>query len=69
MKKYFLVKVKVETITEKMKVKKMIEEIKKFDEDMEVQYDFEEYMTFYIDGVKETTEDYKEENEKIVVIY
>lgn len=52
-----------------MKVKKLIEELKKFDEELEVQFDFQEFQTFYIDGVKETTEDYKEGNEKIVAIY
>lgn len=49
--------------------KKLIEELKKFDEELEVQFDFQEFQTFYIDGVKETTEDYKEGNEKIVAIY
>ena len=52
-----------------MKVKKLIELLKEFDEEMEVQFDFQEFQTLYIDGVKETTEDYEDGNEKIVVIY
>lgn len=52
-----------------MTVKELIEQLKKFDEKLEVQFDFEEFQTLYIDGVKETTEDYKEGDEKIVVIY
>lgn len=53
----------------KMKVKELIEQLTKFDEKLEVQFDFEEFQTLYIDGVKETTEDYEESNENIVVIY
>lgn len=52
-----------------MKVKELIEQLTKFDEKLEVQFDFEEFQTLYIDGVKETTEDYEESNENIVVIY
>lgn len=52
-----------------MKVKELIEELKKFDGELEVQYDFEEHATFFIEEVKEGHEDYDEENEKIVVIY
>lgn len=52
-----------------MKVKELIEELKKFDGELEVQYDFEEYATFCIDEVKEGHEDYGPEEKKIVVIY
>lgn len=52
-----------------MRVKELIKQLKEFDENMEVQFNYQDVQTFYIEGIKETTEDYKEGNEKIVVIY
>ena len=53
-----------------MKVKELIEELKKFDENMEVQYDYEgHYGTVPIDDITIETEDYESNKKKIVVIY
>lgn len=52
-----------------MTVEQLIKELEKFDKNMEVQFDFEQHLTLYIDGVEEATEDYGDETEKIVVIY
>lgn len=52
-----------------MKVKELIKELKKFDEELEVQYDFDEHTTFYIDEVKEGHENYDPEEKKVVIIY
>lgn len=52
-----------------MKVKELIEELEKFDRELEVQYDFEEYATFPVDEVKEGHEDYDVEEKKVVILY
>ena len=51
-----------------MKVKELIEELKKFDENMEVQYDFE-YQTVYIEKVSLEREDYSCNKKEVVVIF
>lgn len=52
-----------------MKVKELIEELKKFDEELEVQYDYDmEYSTIYIDKISVENEGYNKDNKKIVVI-
>lgn len=53
-----------------MKVKELIEELKKFDENMEVQYDFDgEYSTFPIEKVSVENEYYEKDRKEVVVIY
>ena len=53
-----------------MKVKELIEELEKFDENMEVQYDYEGgYQTVYIEKVSLEHKDYNEDEEKIVTLY
>lgn len=52
-----------------MTVKELIEELKKFDGELEVQYDFEEHATFCVDEVKEGHEDYDTEEKKVVILY
>lgn len=53
-----------------MKVKELIELLKKFDEEMEVQYDYEgHYSTVPIDEVSIEYEQYESDRNKIVVIY
>lgn len=66
----FKVMIKKMNIKEnRVRVKELIKQLKEFDENMEVQFNYQDVQTFYIEGIKETTEDYKEGNEKIVVIY
>lgn len=53
-----------------MKVKELIEELKKFDENMEVQYDYdEEYSTVPIDEVSIQNEYYTDNRKEVVVLY
>ena len=53
-----------------MKVKELIEELKKFDENMEVQFDYEGgYQTIPIDEVELNHEDYVKDKKEIVVLY
>ena len=53
-----------------MKVKELIEELKKFDENMEVQYDYKRgYYTIPIEHVKVDNEDYFSFEKEIVVLY
>lgn len=52
-----------------MKVKELIKELEEFDEELEVQYDFDERRTFSIDEIKEGHEDYDPEEKKVVIIY
>lgn len=53
-----------------MKVKELIEELKKFDEELEVQYDYEDrFQTVYIEKVSLEHKDYNEDEEKIVTLY
>lgn len=53
-----------------MTVKELIEKLKEFDENMEVQYDFDgEYSTFPIDKVSVENEYYEKDRKKVVVLY
>lgn len=53
-----------------MKVKELIEELKKFDENMEVQYDYESnYSTLPIWEVTIQNENYENNRKEIVVLY
>lgn len=52
-----------------MKVKELIEELKKFDEDMEVQYDYESCGgTMLVKEVSIQNEDYESDEKQVVVI-
>lgn len=52
-----------------MKVKELIKELEKFDEDMEVQYDYEPYCgTMPIKEVSTQNEDYESNEKQVVVI-
>ena len=54
----------------KMKVKELIKELEKFDEEMEVQYDYDgRYSTIYITEVSIQNEDYESDEKEVVVIY
>lgn len=53
-----------------MKVKELIEELKKFDGELEVQYDYEgQYSTMPIDEVAIQNEYYEKDRKKVVVLY
>jgi hypothetical protein len=53
-----------------MKVKELIEELKKFDENTEVQYDYDcGYQTVYIEKVSLEHEDYTKDKKEVVVLY
>lgn len=53
-----------------MKVKELIEELQKFDENMEVQYDYDgQFSTMSIDKVSVENEGYDETRKEVVVIY
>lgn len=53
-----------------MKVKELIEELKKFDENMEVQYDYDgQYSTISIDEITIQNEQYEDDRKEIVVLY
>lgn len=53
-----------------MKVKELIEELKKFDENMKVVYDVDNgYTTFGIDEVIKGNEFYNDDEEEVVVIF
>lgn len=53
-----------------MKVKELIEELKKFDENMEVQYDYDgQFSTMPIDVVSIKNEYYEKNRKEVVVLY
>lgn len=53
-----------------MKVKELIKELEKFDENMEVQYDYDgHYSTINIAKVSIQNEYYENDEKKVVVIY
>lgn len=53
-----------------MKVKELIEELKNFDGELEVQYDYDwQYNTVPIETVYIENESYEKDRKKIVVIY
>ena len=53
-----------------MKVKELIEELKKFDENMEVQYDYDgKYSTIPIEDVTIQNEQYENDRKEVVVLY
>lgn len=53
-----------------MTVKELIEELKKFDENMKVVYDVDNgYTTFDIDGVHKGNEFYNDDEEEVVIIF
>lgn len=53
-----------------MKVKELIEELKKFDENMEVQYDYDgRFSTMTIDEVYIQNEYYIDSRKEVVVLY
>lgn len=53
-----------------MKVKELIEELKKFDGELEVQYDYDgQYSTMAIDEVTIQNEYYEIDRKKVVVLY
>lgn len=53
-----------------MKVKELIEKLKKFDENMEVVYDVEDgHTTFEIDEVYKGNEFYNDDEEEVVIIF
>ena len=52
-----------------MKVKELIKELEKFDEDMEVQYYYESYcVTMLVHEVSIQNEDYENDEKEVVVI-
>lgn len=52
-----------------MKVKELIEKLKKFDENMEVQYHDTQRQTIEIEYVSLEHEDYNDSKNKVVVLY
>lgn len=53
-----------------MKVKELIKELEKFDEDMEVQYDYDgQFSTMRIDEVYIANEQYDETEKEVVILY
>lgn len=53
-----------------MKVKELIKKLKEFDENMEVQYDYDgQFSTMPIDRVSVENEYYKKDRKKVVVLY
>ncbi|MDN6100837.1 MAG: hypothetical protein L0L22_03905 [Staphylococcus equorum] len=53
-----------------MKVKELIKELEKFDEEMEVQYDYDgRFSTMPIDDVYTSNEYYDEDRKGVVVLY
>lgn len=53
-----------------MKVKELIEELQKFDENMEVQYDYDgQFSTMPIDEVSVKNEYYDETRKEVVIIF
>ena len=53
-----------------MKVKELIEELKKFDEELEVQYDYDgRFSTMPIDDVSIQNEYYLADRKEVVVLY
>ena len=53
-----------------MKVKELIEELKKFDENIEVVYDYDgAYSTCSIDEVLMGNEYYQKDRKKVVILY
>ena len=53
-----------------MKVKESIEELKKFDENMEIQYDYDgQFSTMPIDEVSIQNEYYDNNRKEVVVLY
>ena len=54
----------------KMKVKELIKELEKFDEEMEVQYDYDgQLSTMPIDTVYTSNEYYDQDRKEVVVLY
>lgn len=54
----------------KMKVKELIKELEKYDEELEVQYDYDgHYSTIGISKIYIQNEDYESNEKEVVVIY